>query len=369
MTIMSLLMPAFSRSPRLPEDFVPSQLNEPATRDRPEGLRPLSKGSPDPSGEWGKAPSPAPSLARRLQRLFTRMLRILPERVVRVFASRYIAGEELEDGVAKARWLHERFGIQSTLDVLGEDVHSRDDVEVYHEEYRKLIQSIAELDFANVSIKLSALGQLLDEEDCLRRVEDIVARAAAVDTFVRIDMEDHSTTSSTLRIYETLRERGHDNVGIVLQSRLFRTAGDVAALARLQPNVRLCIGIYREPPEIALQKKPEMKRHMLELLESMWNNGQHVALATHEEWCIRQALEIADHSSKPPQEIEVQMLLGVPRRSLQKELIARGISVRLYVPYGRHWYAYSMRRLENNPDVLLSILRSLVHSIFPKLFD
>jgi proline dehydrogenase len=318
-------------------------------------------------GQWGKAPShplSRPSLARRCQRIFARSLRILPKSVVKIFASRYIAGETLEEGVTKARALHEAHGIHSTLDVLGEDVRTRAHVEAYHREYRSLIASIADLPFANVSIKLSALGQLLDEEECIERTEDILKRAAEVGTFVRFDMEDHTTTDSTLRIYRTLRERGYTNLGVVLQSRLFRTTEDLEDLAELKPNVRLCIGIYREPPEIALQEKPAMKRRMLELLEGMWANSQHVALATHEEWCIREALTIAErmHISKP--EIEVQMLLGVPSLPLQKELIAQGIRVRLYVPYGRQWYAYSMRRLENNPDVFLSVLKSLIRSIF-----
>ncbi len=342
--------------------------NEAKVNEHPApGQEELPHGHGAAPGEWGKAPAhplSRPSLSRRLQRLFARSLRILPKRVVKIFASRYIAGERVEEGVTKARELYETHGIHSTLDILGEDVRTRDHVEVYHRQYQTLIQSIADLPYANVSIKLSALGQLLDEEDCLRRTEDIVQRAAAVDTLVRLDMEDHTTTSSTLRIYRILRERGHKNVGIVLQSRLFRTTEDLKDLASLKPNVRLCIGIYREPPEIALQEKPEMKRRMLELLEGMWMNSQHVALATHEEWCIREALQIAARLRIPDPEIEVQMLMGVPSLPLQKELVARGIRVRLYVPYGRQWYAYSMRRLENNPDVFLSVFKSLLRGVF-----
>ncbi len=347
----------------MPRDWNEAELKERPARDEAE-IRPSAGAA---LGQWGKAPPhplSRPSLTRRLQRLFARSLRILPKTVVKIFAARYIAGETVADGVAKARELHEAHGLHSTLDVLGEDVHTSADVEEYHREYRKLIASIADLPFANVSIKLSALGQLLDEEDCIQRTEDIVRRAAEVDTFVRFDMEDHTTTSSTLRIYRTLRERGHTNLGIVLQSRLFRTTDDLEELAHFKPNVRLCIGIYREPPQIALQDKPEMKRRMMELLEGMWANSQHVALATHEEWCIREALTIAERLHIPKPEIEVQMLLGVPSLPLQKELIAQGIRVRLYVPYGRQWYAYSMRRLENNPDVFLSVLKSLVRSIF-----
>ncbi len=329
-----------------------------------------SSPSPQPdhlSEQWGRAPSQLPAsegLGRRLQRFFARSLRILPKGVVRIFASPYIAGETLEEGVETARRIHRQRRLLSTLDVLGEDVARMEDVEAYHREYLQLIDQIAELPYANISIKLSALGQLIDEEDCIRRTEDILAHAARAEKFVRLDMEDSSTTDSTLRIYRILREKGYDNVGVVLQSRLYRTKDDVEALKPLKPNVRLCIGIYREPATVAMQDKDEMKHHMLELLRTMWENGQHVALATHEEWCIREALRIAEEMHKPTEEIEVQMLLGVPRNSLQQELIDRGITVRLYVPYGRQWYAYSMRRLENNPEVLHSILKSLSHGIF-----
>jgi len=319
------------------------------------------------SDRWGEAPAQRQDqegLVRRLQRVVARSLRILPKGVVRLFASSYIAGESLADGLRRCDEIYRKEGLHSTLDVLGEDVHDWKDVDAYHEQYRDLIEAIAERPHANISIKLSALGQLLDEPQCLERAEDIVRRAASVKTFVRLDMEDHTTVDSTLRIYRSLRERGHDNVGVVLQSRLFRTRDDVEQLKPLQPNVRLCIGIYREPAEIALQDKHEMKRHMMELLEVMWRNGQHVGLATHEEWCIREAVEMARRLGKPLDEVEVQMLLGVPRQTLQRELVAQGVRVRLYVPYGRQWYAYSMRRLENNPDVLASIVRSMLQVLF-----
>ena len=293
-----------------------------------------------------------------------RSLCLLPQVLVKPFAAPYIAGETLEEGIATTKAIFDREQLHSTLDVLGEDVANTADIDAYHEEYRELIRQVTPLPFANLSIKLSALGQLIDEDNCIERTEDILRRAAAAEKFVRLDMEDSSTTDSTLRIYQTLRERGYDNVGVVLQSRLFRTKSDIESLKKWKCNVRLCIGIYHEPPAVALQDKDEMKRHMIELLRTMWENGQHVALATHEEWCIREALKMAHEMGKPDEELEIQMLLGVPRLALQRELIARGITVRLYVPYGSRWYAYSMRRLENNPDVLNSVIKSLSRSIF-----
>jgi len=261
---------------------------------KPDAQTPLPAGTS--SGTWGKAQaqiSASESRSRRWQRGFVRALRFLPKSFVKPFAAPYIAGERLEQAVVRAQQLYERDKLHSTLDVLGEDVRNADDVQAYHDEYRRLIDAISELPFANISIKLSALGQLLDEADCIERSADIVARARAVDTFVRIDMEDHTTVDSTLHIYQSLRSRGFDNVGVVFQSRLFRTKDDIQKLQDLHANVRLCIGIYREAPEIALQDKDEMKRHMLELLEVMWRNHQHVGLATHEEWCVRDALRIS----------------------------------------------------------------------------
>jgi proline dehydrogenase len=279
--------------------------------------------------------------------------------VLRLAASPYIAGERREQALQKAQELSRRRRLHSTVDVLGEDVHDWDGVREYFDEYQRLVDDLAGLQHANISIKLSALGQQIDEDRCFQHALSLVARAAARGTFVRLDMEDSSTTDSTLRIYRRLRGL-HDNCGVVLQSRLFRTAKDVEALADLRPNVRLCIGIYREPPDLALQDKPEMKRRLLELLPTMWRNGQHVALATHEEWVIREALELAKQLGKPEREVEVQMLLGVPREGLQRELVDRGIRVRLYVPYGKHWRAYSMRRLENNPDVMRMVAGNVV---------
>jgi proline dehydrogenase len=124
--------------------------------------------------------------------------------------------------------------------------------------------------------------------------------------------------------------------------------------------VRLCIGIYREPPEIALQDKTEMKRHLLALLERLWQNGQHVGIATHEEWVLHEAMDLAQRMGKPPEELEVQMLLGVPRTKIQRELLSMGVRVRLYIPYGEQWHAYSMRRLENNPDMLRMVAANVL---------
>ena len=297
------------------------------------------------------------------QRMFGRVLRALPKPLVRLAASPYIAGERLEEALEIADSLWKQRSILSTLDVLGEDVATQADIDAFETEFEHLIDALATRPYANISLKLSALGQLQSEEACYERAEKLVVRARSVNSFVRLDMEDHTTIDSTLRVYRALRER-HDNCGIVLQSRLFRTQADFEKLASLQPNVRLCIGIYPEPAVVALTDKVAMKRQMLVLLEQMWENGQHVAIATHEEWVIREALEIAAQRGKPDEELEVQMLLGVPRAEIQSELIDRGIRIRLYVPYGRQWHPYSLRRLEHNPDMMKMVAGNVLRGIF-----
>jgi proline dehydrogenase len=298
-----------------------------------------------------------------MHRLVVRLLKAVPKSFVRLAASPYIAGETLQHALTTADKLQQKKGLHSTLDVLGEAVTTQQDIDEYFGEFQRLISELRGRPYANVSIKLSALGQQQNEVACLQRIRALVRQAREVDSFVRLDMEDHTTVDSTLRIYRKLREE-FDNVGIVLQSRLFRTVQDVEDLSSLVPNVRLCIGIYPESAQIALTDKVAMKSRMVEILETLWRNGQHVGLATHEEWVIRESLRLAERLGKPLDQVEVQMLLGVPRDALQQELRARGVKVRIYVPYGRNWHAYSMRRLEHNPDMLKMVAGNVIGGMF-----
>ena len=334
-----------------------------STDTKPEPPHAPSQNPADPPrGAWSKATPSASGAApdhhdgsfkRLFHRSVVKVLRAAPKSLVRIAADAYIAGENRSDALRTVDQLWNAQQLHSTCDVLGEDVETQADIQAYYDEFHALIKDMATRSaFGNVSIKLSALGQDIDEEACYGRIRTLMALARDCGQFMRIDMEDHTTTDSTLRIYRRLRAEGFDNCGVVLQSRLFRTRQDIAELASLQPNVRLCIGIYREPAEMALQDKSDMKKHLLELLEVLWRNGQHVGIASHEEWVIRESLALAARMHKPLEEVEVQMLLGVPRAELQRELIALGVRVRLYVPYGKQWHAYSMRRLENNPDML-----------------
>lgn len=310
--------------------------------------------------------SPKPNgLAMRLHRATVSVMRHLPRPLVRLAADAYIAGETRDEALALTDQLWTQQGLSSTCDVLGEAVDTGPQAQEYYNEFEALITELAQRrEYANASIKLSGLGQEFDAEGCFQRTRALLEIARDCGQFLRIDMEDHTTTEQTLGIYRRLRDAGLDNCGVVLQSRLFRTEKDIEALASYRPNVRLCIGIYREPPAVALQNKSEMKRQLLVLLERLWKNQQHVGLATHEEWVIYESLELAKRLGKPPEELEVQMLLGVPRSRIQRELLDMGVRVRLYIPYGEQWHAYSMRRLENNPDMMRMVAANVLTKPF-----
>jgi proline dehydrogenase len=167
---------------------------------------------------------------------------------------------------------------------------------------------------------------------------------------VRIDMEDSSCTEDTLRIYRELRARGQDDVGVVLQAYLRRTLSDVRALAGLEPNVRICKGIYVEPSEVAFQEFNEVRANFVAALDLLLGQGSYVGIATHDEWLIEQALRLIERHGRTPQEYEFQMLLGVRERRAD-ELVRAGHRLRVYVPFGVHWYQYSLRRLQENPKI------------------
>ncbi len=304
--------------------------------------------------------APAPRERSRIARLKSALIRLSPRFLVRALARPYIAGETRAEAIALVHRLHGGGrGLSSTIDVLGEAITDPAEAEAMLEEYLAILDDIAHVPYTNISIKLSALGQALDEDLCARHLEVLLERAAGAGQFVRFDMEDHTTTDSTLRLYRRMVPR-YPRIGIVLQSRLHRTLEDVQQLAPLRPNVRLCLGIYREPAAIALQDKPAMKERLLEILAKLWENGQYVGLATHDEQVIARAIAMADRMGKTARDYEVQMLLGVPRERTQREILARGITMRLYVPYGRHWYHYCLRRLDNNPEMARMVLGNLL---------
>src|SRR5919204_4273756 len=278
------------------------------------------------------------------------MLPVVPKPVVQAISSRYIAGRRLEDACRVVRNVNER-GKMATVDVLGEEITEPAEAEAIRDAYVEVLAAVEdnELD-SNVSVKPTALGLKLGYDLCRENLEAVVVDAAGRGNFVRIDMEDSSCTDDTLSLYRDLRKAGHENVGVVLQAYLRRTLDDVAALADLRPNVRLCKGIYVEPFQIAYQGDEGIRENYVEALEALLDNGCYVGIATHDEWLLRQSAAIVEERALGVDEYEFQMLLGV-REERGDELVRDGHRLRIYVPFGEEWYAYSLRRLQENPKI------------------
>jgi proline dehydrogenase len=299
-----------------------------------------------------------------LDRALVRLLPAVPKPVVRRISERYIAGTELGDALRVVRHLNAQ-GKMATIDVLGEEIGNPDEARAIAAAYRDAFRAIelGRLD-SNVSVKLTALGLKLDYDLCRANLEDVVRHAGERGNFVRIDMEDSSTTDDTLRLYRELRADGHDNVGVVFQARLKRTVDDVRALAELRPNVRICKGIYLEPPEIAYRDFDAVRESFVQALEELWDAGCYVGVATHDEWLVEQARRGVAERGLAREEYEFQMLLGV-RPGLGDELVREGHRLRIYTPYGRHWYAYSLRRLQENPKIAGYIAADTFNRLLP----
>jgi proline dehydrogenase len=290
-----------------------------------------------------------------LDKTIVRLLPVVPRPVVQLFSARYIAGSTLGDAVATVRVLNGD-GKMATVDVLGEEITREAEARAIAKAYCDVFAAIDRegLD-ANVSVKPTALGLDLSSDLCRENLELLLA--AADGNFVRIDMEDSSTTSETLRLYRDLREDGHTNVGVVLQAYLRRTLDDIRSLADLRPNVRLCKGIYVEPPSIAYTDYDAVRANYVRALDALLEADAYVGIATHDEWLIGRALERVDGMARDA--YELQMLLGV-REERASQLVAAGHRLRVYVPFGEHWYRYSLRRLQENPAMAGTIARATV---------
>ena len=285
-----------------------------------------------------------------LDRAIVRMLPAVPRPVVRRLSERYIAGPELSDACRVVKELNDR-GRMATIDVLGEEVTRRDEARALVDEYMHVFETIRAqgLD-SNVSVKPTGLGLKLDRAFCRENLAEIVRCAEARENFVRIDMEDGSTTTETLAVYRELPAEGVDRGRVVLQARLHRTLDDVHTVAELRPSVRVCKGIYLEPEEIAYQDFHEIRESFVRIVEALLDAGCYVAIATHDDWLVERGLELVERHGLGRDEYEFQMLLGV-RERLGDELVRDGHRLRIYVPYGRRWYEYSMRRLQENPKI------------------
>jgi proline dehydrogenase len=282
----------------------------------------------------------------------------VPKPIVGKVAQRYVAGETVSDAMTAIRELNGE-GAMATVDVLGEEVREKVMAEAAVEQYLDLLDTIErEKVDANVSIKPTMLGLKIDEAMCFGHIKTIVERAAELDNFVRIDMEDHTCTDATLEIYRRLHtEVGH--VGVVLQAYLHRTVEDIKALLPLNPNIRLCKGIYREPRTIAWKQYETVRANFIYTMEKLIRGGAYVGIATHDAHLVWAGMATVDRLDLDPSEYEFQMLLGVDPE-LRRIIIARGHRLRVYVPFGRDWYPYSMRRLRENPTVAHHVTRAML---------
>jgi proline dehydrogenase len=290
-------------------------------------------------------------------RLLVTGLPAVPKPLVGKVASRYVAGETLADAVRVVRNLNQQ-GAMGTIDVLGEEVKEREKALAAVEEYLQVFDTIAAegLD-SNVSIKPTLLGLKIDESFCRDNIERIVAKAKEHGNYVRIDMEDNTTTDATLRIFQELFAR-YGNVGPVLQAYMRRTLSDIAALPE-GSTVRLCKGIYVEPRTIAWKGFETIQANYVRALEKLIERGIYTGIATHDEYLACRAVGLIDKHGLKREQYEFQMLLGVDEE-LRRVLIAGGHRLRVYVPYGRDWYPYSMRRLRENPEVARHVLKAML---------
>jgi proline dehydrogenase len=281
-----------------------------------------------------------------LDRAIVHLLPAVPKPVVRRLSSRYIAGPSIDDAIRVVKRLNAK-GKLATVDVLGEEISSADEARALAGQYHDVLARIDEEHLeANISVKLTGFGLELDADLCRENLEAVVMDAAARGNFVRIDMEDSATTDRTLRLYRDLHGDGLDNFGVVLQAYLRRTRADIEGL----DNVRLCKGIYVEPPEIAYREYDAVRANFVLCLGALVAQGSYVGIATHDEYLIGEALRIVGEAKLPRDRYEFQMLLGV-RPDRADELVAAGHRLRVYVPYGRQWYEYSVRRLQENPKI------------------
>jgi len=292
-----------------------------------------------------------------LNRAIVEVVKILPQSIVFIFAKRYIAGETIEDGVRVVKELNSK-GILATMDVLGEAVTNKEESEQAKLECLNVLDVIEKNNLkSNLSIKPTQMGLNIDKEFCYNQISEILEKAAKYKNFVRIDMEDSSTTDATFELYKRLRKK-YDNVGVVIQAYLRRTMNDIQDLEMKGTNYRLCKGIYIEPEKIAYKSKQEIRDNFVKILEYLFDNGNYVGIATHDDYLIEKAYQMIKEKNIPKDKFEFQMLYGV-KENLRDKINADGYKIRVYVPFGKHWYNYSIRRLQENPQVAWYITKSI----------
>jgi proline dehydrogenase len=298
-----------------------------------------------------------------INKMIAGMLPYMPKSFVWIFSKRYIAGKKIEDAIRVSRELNNQ-GIKVTVDLLGEFITKLSEAEKNRIEYLDIIDTfVKEKIDANFSLKPTMFGLLIDKEVCYENIREIVRRAALHHNFVRVDMEDSQCVDLEIELYRRLKAEFPKNVGLVVQAYLKRTLKDLENLMDLHSkevplNYRLCKGIYVEPAEIAYKKYEEINKHFLEDLEYMFRKGIYPGIATHDKPLVEGAYKLIEKYKVPKNMYEFQMLYGVTPE-LRKSIVEKGHTMRVYVPYGEQWFAYSTRRLKENPKMAMLIIKAL----------
>ncbi len=276
--------------------------------------------------------------------------------VTRRVVNRFVSGEEVEDGLGAVRKVNSE-GAIATLDHLGEEVSEPGEAIAATEVYLNALDQINNdgVD-TNVSVKPTQVGLKIDKKLCEQNFAKIIERARKYDNFVRMDMEGSDCTQETLEVFESLRKK-YDNVGIVIQSYLYRSERDVDEVLKLGGRIRLCKGAYKEPKEIAFPKIQQVDESLVKLMQKMLLSGIYHGIATHDEKLIEKTKEFAQKNKIPRESFEFQLLYGI-RTELRHRLVKEGYNVRVYIPFGRQWYPYFMRRLAERPANLFFFLKN-----------
>jgi len=293
-----------------------------------------------------------------INNLIVQFVQLLPKSVVGFFSKKYIAGETLQSGIDLVKKLNAK-GIYATMDVLGESVKNKSEAIEAKNQAMEVLEAIEKNKLmANLSIKPTQMGLAIDENFAFEQVLELVKKAAEYKNFVRIDMEDSPFTDKTINLYRKIYEQ-YKNVGIVIQAYMKRSLDDVLILNKIGTNYRLCKGIYVEPASIAYKDRQAIRDNYLKILDAIFKDGNYVGIATHDKPLIDAAYKRIKEQNIPKDKFEFQMLLGV-REDLRDKINNDGYKIRIYVPFGKDWYAYSVRRLKENPSVAGHIVKSFL---------
>lgn len=295
-----------------------------------------------------------------LNKLIVTVVQFMPKKLVWKFSQKYIAGETLQQAVDLVKELNKK-GILATLDVLGEAVKNKEEAIKSKEEAKRVIDKIVSENLnANLSIKPTQMGLSINSDFAYEQISELVEKVEGVNNFIRIDMEDSLYTTLTFDLLKKLRLK-YTRVGVVVQAYLKRSLDDIKDLNKLNTNYRLCKGIYVESQDIAYKKRETIRENYLKLLEEIISSGNYVGIATHDEYLINEAYKMIKKNNLSNDNFEFQMLLGV-REDLRDKIVQDGYKMRIYIPYGEHWYNYSIRRLKENPTIAGYIFKNLFSS-------